>query len=58
MTEYINGKIKERGKVVKFSLAPLFFMYYNHIKYAISEKGKLCHIQHYIENGDHTPLTM
>ena len=40
MTEHTNGKIKERGKVVKFSLAPLFFMYYNHIKYAILEKGR------------------
>ena len=45
MTESINGKIKERGKVVKFSLAPLFFMYYNYTKYAVlEEKAKLLSI--------------
>ena len=53
-----SGKIKERGQGREIFLAPLFFMYYNHIKYAILRMMSLCHIQHYTGNGDRTPLMM
>lgn len=39
MIAEIEGKIKERGKGREIFLAPLFSLYYNYIKYAISEKG-------------------
>ncbi len=53
-----EGKIKERGKGCEIFLAPLFFMYYNHNKYAILRMMKLCHIQRYTGNGAHIPSTM
>ncbi len=39
MTVKMSGKIKERGQGCEIFLAPLFSLYYNHIKYAMLEKG-------------------